>query len=57
MQSAPKHPDHGDAVEWLDEYDPKEIEELPIKYVLGRIANRRNAAAVRLAKNRPPPKD
>lgn len=44
------HPDHEQIVEWLDDYDPDTIEELPIKYALGRIAARRNAARVRLAK-------
>ncbi len=44
------HPDHKDIVEWFDDYDPDTIEELPIKYALGRIAARRNAARVRLAK-------
>lgn len=46
----PNHPDHEEIVEWLDDYDPDAIEELPIKYALGRIAARRNAARVRLAK-------
>jgi len=44
------HPDHEEIVEWLDDYDPESIEELPIKYALDRIAARRNAARVRLAK-------
>lgn len=38
--------------EWLDEYDPDIIDEVPIKYALGRIANRRNAAKARYAKTR-----
>jgi hypothetical protein len=46
----PVHPDHADAVEWLEDYDPDLIEELPIKYALSRIAARRNAAKARLAK-------
>lgn len=46
----PNHPDHEEIVEWLDDYDPETIEELPIKYALGRIAARRNAARARLAK-------
>ena len=46
----PGHPDHADAVAWLEDYDPDLIEELPIKYALGRIAARRNAAKARLAK-------
>ncbi len=50
----PQHPDHAEAAEWLDEYDPDMIDELPIKYALGRIAARRNAARARLAKNKQP---
>jgi len=46
----PEHPDHGEAKEWLDDYDPDNIEELPIKYALGRIAARRNAARSRFRK-------
>ena len=46
----PDHPEHAQAVEWLDDYDPDDIEILPIKYALGRIAARRNAAKTRLAK-------
>lgn len=46
----PGHPNHVEAREWADEYDPDIINELPIKYALGRIANRRNAAKARLAK-------
>ena len=48
----PKHPDHAEAKQWLDDYDPNAIEELPIKYALGRIANQRNAAKARLARRR-----
>jgi hypothetical protein len=40
----PNHPNHAEATEWLDDYDPDEINELPIKYALSRIANQRNAA-------------
>ncbi len=47
----PKHPGHADAKERVgDEYDPSTYDELPIKYALSRIANRRNAARSRLAK-------
>jgi hypothetical protein len=46
----PKHPDHAEIADWLDEYDPDEIDELPLKIALGRLANRRNAARTRLAK-------
>jgi Plasmid pRiA4b ORF-3-like protein len=49
----PKHPNHADAKEWFDDYDPHTFDELPIKYALGRIANRRNAASSRLAKKKP----
>jgi hypothetical protein len=44
----PEHPEHADAVTWLDDYDPDTFDELPIKYALGRIAARRNAARARL---------
>ena len=46
----PNHPDHAETTEWLDDYDPDEIDELPIKYALSRIANQHNAARARLAK-------
>jgi len=46
----PEHPEHAEILEWLGDYDPKEIDELPVKIALGRIANRRNAASKRLAK-------
>jgi Plasmid pRiA4b ORF-3-like protein len=46
----PSHENHAEAKQWLDDYDPDTIDELPIKYALGRIANRRNAARARLAK-------
>jgi hypothetical protein len=49
----PKHPDHADAKKWSADYDPNAFDELPIKYALGRIANRRNAARSRLAKKKP----
>lgn len=39
-----KHPDHAYAKEWFGEYDPDKIDELPIKWAVGRIAVRRNAA-------------
>ncbi len=51
----PEHPDHADACEWFDEYDPKEIETVGITLGLGRITNRRNAAAARLAKKKAAP--
>ena len=50
----PNHPNHAEAKEWLDDYDPDVFDELPIKYALSRIANQRNAARARLAKKKPP---
>lgn len=47
------NPPHAEAKEWLDDYDPKVIDELSIKSALGRIANRRNAAKIRLGKQTP----
>ncbi len=46
----PGHPNHADVIVWADDYDPDAIDELPIKYALSRIANRRNSAKLRLAK-------
>jgi hypothetical protein len=46
----PGHPDHDEVAEWLGDYDPAVIDELPLKIALGRIANRRNAARKRTAK-------
>jgi hypothetical protein len=46
------HPNHIEAKEWADDYDPQVIDELPIKYALGRIANRRNAARARPARKK-----
>ncbi len=43
----PSHPDHAEIKEWLEDYDPNVIDELPIKVALGRIAKRRNAAKAR----------
>ncbi len=51
----PEHPHHADAKEWLDEYDPNEINVLPIRVALGCITSQRNAAKARLAKRRPTP--
>lgn len=51
----PKHPNHADATEWLDGYDPDKIDEPPIKFALVRIANQRNAAKARLTKKKPGP--
>lgn len=46
----PEHPDHAEITEWLDEYDPDELDVFPIQMALGRIAARRNAAARRIIK-------
>lgn len=46
----PKHSDHAEIMEWLGDYDPKSFDDLPIKYALGRIANRRRAGKARRAK-------
>ena len=46
----PKHPDHAEVTEYLDGWEPTDIDELPIRIALGRIANRRNAARTRIAK-------
>ena len=46
----PNHPNHAEAKEWLDEYDPNVIDEVAMKYALSRIANRRNAAKARAKK-------
>jgi hypothetical protein len=50
----PNDDNYADAVAWLDEYDPDAVDELPIKYALGRIAARRNAARARLSKQAKP---
>ena len=42
------HPDHAEITEWLDGYDPDELEVFPIQVALGRISARRNAAAKRI---------
>lgn len=34
----PAHPDHAEITEWLDGYDPDELEVFPIQVALGRIA-------------------
>jgi hypothetical protein len=47
----PTHPEHAEITEWLDEYDPDELEVFPIEVALGRIAARRNAAAKRILKS------
>ena len=46
----PTHENHAEAKQWLDDYDPDTLDELPIKYALGRIAARRKATRPRLGK-------
>ena len=46
----PEHPDHAEIREWLDGYNPDELDVFPIKVALDRIAARRNAAAKRIIK-------
>jgi hypothetical protein len=46
----PEHPDHADVSEWLDGYDPDDLDLFPIQVALDRIAARRNAAAKRIIK-------
>jgi len=50
----PTHPEHAEITEWLDEYNPAELDIFPIQVALGRIAARRNAAAKRITK---PPRE
>ena len=47
----PTHDDHAEIGEWLDGYDPDELDIVPIEVGLGRIAARRNAAAKRILKH------
>ena len=49
VRADPAHPDHAAILRYLDEWDPDEIEEFPLKVALGRIAKRRNAARKRIA--------
>lgn len=46
----PQHPDHDDIVGWLEGYDPRTFDDVPIKSALGRIAVRRSAAQARARK-------
>lgn len=43
----PKHPDHDEVAEWLEDYDPHHFDEVPINYAISRIAARRRAARTR----------
>ncbi|AXU20941.1 hypothetical protein C7W88_18220 (plasmid) [Novosphingobium sp. THN1] len=36
----PDHPDHADVSEWLDDFDPDELDVFPINGILGRNARR-----------------
>ena len=47
----PEHLEHAEICEWLDGYDPEELDVLPIEGALSRIAARRNAAAKRIMKS------
>ena len=42
----PSHPDHAEITEWLDGYDPDELEVFPIQVALGRIAARRRSSGL-----------
>ncbi len=44
----PDHPDHEEISDFLEEYDPDELEIFPITVALNRIAARRNAAKKRI---------
>lgn len=46
----PEHPDHDEVAGYLDGWDPKEIEEFPLRIALGRVAARRNSARTRISK-------
>ena len=35
----PEHPSHAEITQWLDDYDPKVIDEVSLKAALGRIAS------------------
>jgi hypothetical protein len=50
--SDPTHEGHAEAKEWADDYDPNKVDELPVKYALSRIVNRRNAAKARIGKEK-----
>jgi len=50
IRSDPKHEQYAEINDWLDGYDPEELDTLPIEVALGRIAARRNAAAKRIVK-------
>ena len=43
----PKHPDHADAAEWFQDYDPERLNELALKLAVGSLAKRRRAGKAR----------
>jgi hypothetical protein len=49
----PKHPDHADASEQFEGYDPGLVDLNVMNFALGRIANRRMAAQATAAKRKP----
>jgi len=49
----PRHPEHEDVADWLDGYDPSDMNELALKRAVGRIASRRHAPKRRAAKTPP----
>ena len=46
----PSHEEHADIKEWFGDYDPYALDELPIKYALGRMINRRRAGRAKAKK-------
>ncbi|MBO0906105.1 plasmid pRiA4b ORF-3 family protein [Jiella sonneratiae] len=50
----PGHPNHADATEWADDYDPHTVDERRIKDAFLGIAKRLNAARARPGGNRSP---
>jgi hypothetical protein len=50
IAAGPRHPEHTEICEWLDDYDPNVIDEAQIKISVARIAKRRNAANARTRK-------
>lgn len=46
----PDHPDHDEVSAYLEDWNPNEINELPLRNALNRIANKRNAVRTRLNK-------
>ena len=47
----PSHPDHAEIADWFEDYDPKALDDLPLKVAVGRIASRRRAGKVRKLKS------